>query len=84
MIYQPRNVYPSASAIDVGLDNTFSMEIQTNNYVSAYQLSIVDFSNNEIYNGSKVDLENFVYNGETLDIPIAANSANLSNGNNYK
>ena len=42
MIYQPRNVQPSGVSIDGLLDNTFTMEIQTNSYVSAYQLLIVD------------------------------------------
>ena len=67
MIYQPRNVQPSGVSIDGLLDNTFTMEIQTNSYVSAYQLLIVDFNNNEIYTGSKVTLSNYLYNGDILD-----------------
>ena len=84
MIYQPRNVQPSGVSIDGLLDNTFSMEIQTNSYVSAYQLLIVDFNNNEVYTGSKVTLSNYLYNGDILEIPVSASSVALSNGTNYK
>ena len=49
MIYQPRNVQPSGSSIDGNINNTFTMEVQTNSYISAYQLLIVDFNNNNIY-----------------------------------
>ena len=84
MIYQPRNVQPSGVSIDGLLDNTFTMEIQTNSYVSAYQLLIVDFNNNEIYTGSKTTLNNYAYNGDTLEIPVNASTVALSNGTNYK
>lgn len=84
MIYQPRNVQPSGVSIDGLLDNTFTMEIQTNSYVSAYQLLIVDFNNNEIYTGSKTTLTNYAYNGDTLEIPVNASTVALSNGTNYK
>lgn len=84
MIYQPRNVQPSGVSIDGLLDNTFTMEIQTNSYVSAYQLLIVDFNNNEIYTGSKTTLTNYAYNGDTLEIPVNASTVALSNGINYK
>ena len=84
MIYQPRNVQPSGVSIDGLLDNTFTMEIQTNSYVSAYQLLIVDFDNNEIYTGSKTTLANYAYNGDILEIPVKASTVALSNGANYK
>lgn len=84
MIYQPRNVQPSGVSIDGLLDNMFTMEIQTNSYVSAYQLLIVDFDNNEIYTGSKTTLTNYAYNGDTLEIPVNASTVALSNGTNYK
>lgn len=84
MIYQPRNVQPSGVSIDGLLDNTFTMEIQTNSYVSAYQLLIVDFDNNEIYTGSKTTLTNYAYNGDILEIPVNASTIALSNGTNYK
>jgi hypothetical protein len=84
MIYQPRNVQPSGVSIDGLLDNTFTMEIQTNSYVSAYQLLIVDFDNNEIYTGSKTTLTNYAYNGDILEIPVSASAVALSNGANYK
>jgi hypothetical protein len=71
-------------SIDGLLDNTFTMEIQTNSYVSAYQLLIVDFDNNEIYTGSKTTLTNYAYNGDTLEIPVNASTVALSNGTNYK
>ena len=84
MIYQPRNVQPSGVSIDGLLDNTFTMEIQTNSYVSAYQLLIVDFDNNEIYTSSKTTLTNYAYNGDILEIPVNASTVALSNGANYK
>lgn len=84
MVYQPRNVQPSGVSIDGLLDNTFTMEIQTNSYVSAYQLLIVDFDNNEIYTGSKTTLTNYAYNGDILEIPVSASAVALSNGTNYK
>ena len=84
MIYQPRNVQPSGVSIDGLLDNTFTMEIQTNSYVSAYQLLIVDFDNNEIYTGSKTTLTNYAYNGDILEIPVSASAVALSNGTDYK
>lgn len=84
MIYQPRNVQPSGVSIDGLLDNTFTMEIQTNSYVSAYQLLVVDFNNNTIYTGAKTTLANYAYNGDTLEIPVNASSVALSNGTNYK
>ena len=84
MIYQPRNVQPSSVSVDGSIDNTFSMEIQTNSYISAYQLLIVDFNNNEVYTGSKVTLSNYLYNGDILEIPVSASSVALSNGTNYK
>ena len=84
MIYQPRNVQPSGSSIDGNINNTFTMEVQTNSYVSAYQLLIVDFDNNNIYTGTKTTLAKNLYNGDTLSIPVNASSVKLSNGTNYK
>ena len=84
MIYQPRNVQPSGSSIDGGINNTFTMEVQTNSYVSAYQLLIVDFNNNNIYTGTKTTLTQNLYNGDILSIPVNASSVKLSNGTNYK
>lgn len=83
MIYQPRNVQPAGTSIDGSIDNTFSMEIQTNSYVSAYQLLISDFNNNNIYTGTKISVDN-KYNGDILSIPVEAQSVALSNGTNYK
>ena len=84
MIYQPRNVNPSNTSVDGSLDNTFSMEVQTNTYVSAYQLYILDFDNNQIYTGSKTNLTTNAYNGDVIDIPVDASTVALSNGTNYK
>ena len=84
MIYQPRNVNPSGISIDALLDNTFTMEIQTNNYVSAYQLLINDFDNNQIYVGEKTELSTFAYNGDTISIPVNTDDVTLSNGSDYK
>ena len=84
MIYQPRNVQPSGSSIDGNINNTFTMEVQTNSYISAYQLLIVDFNNNNIYTGTKTTLTQNLYNGDILSIPVNASSVQLSNGTNYK
>ena len=84
MIYQPRNVQPSGSSIDGSINNTFTMEIQTNSCISAYQLLIVDFNNNNIYTGTKTMLTQNLYNGDILSIPVVASSVKLSNGTNYK
>lgn len=84
MIYQPRNVQPSGSSVDGSINNTFTMEVQTNSYVSAYQLLIVDFNNNNIYTGTKTTLTQNLYNGDILSIPVNASSVKLSNGTNYK
>lgn len=84
MIYQPRNVQPQNVSIDGTLDNIFTMEIQTNTSVIAYQLFIVDFNNNEIYSGAKTSLAKSLYNGDILSIPVNAATVKLSNGTNYK
>ena len=84
MIYQPRNVQPSGTSIDGAIDNVFSMEVQTNSYVSAYQLLISDFNNNDIYTGAKISLSTNLYNGDKLSIPVNADTVMLSNGENYK
>ena len=83
MIYQPRNVQPSATSIDATQDNTFTMEAQTNTYINAYQLTIVDFDNNIIYNGDKTSLSTVAYNGDIISISVPS-SISLDNGTNYK
>ena len=83
MIYQPKNVTPYKTAIDVTYsDLNFSMELSTNNSITAYQLFILDWDNNERYNGLKTVLGTPLYNGDTLYIPIP--TSYLSNGNDYK
>lgn len=84
MIYQPRNAYPSGNCIDVSLNNSFSMEIQTNSYITDYQLYIYNFYNKSVYSGDKVTLETPCYNGDILTIPIDATTFNLNNGGDYK
>lgn len=84
MIYQPRNVQPQNVSIDGTLDNIFTMEVQTNTSIIAYQLFIVDFDNNEIYSGAKTSLSKELYNGDILSVPVNADVVKLSNGTNYK
>lgn len=84
MVYQPRNVQPQGTSIDVAKDNTFSLEVQTNSYVSAYQLFINDFDNNEIYSDAKTSLGKPLYNGDTLSIPVDTSIEHLKNGSDYK
>lgn len=84
MIYQPRNVQPSNTSVDGSKDNVFTMEAQTNYYISAYQLLISDFDNEDVYIGDKVELDTRAYNGDVISIPVEANTVMLSNGTNYK
>ena len=84
MIYQPRNVQPSNTAIDGSKDNVFTMEAQTNSYISAYQLLISDFDNEDVYIGDKIELDTRAYNGDVISIPVEADTVMLSNGTNYK
>lgn len=84
MIYQPRNVQPSNTSVDGSKDNVFTMEAQTNYYISAYQLLISDFDNEDVYIGDKVELNTKAYNGDVISIPVEANTVMLSNGTNYK
>ena len=84
MIYQPRNVYPSAVSIDGNVNNVFTMELQTNDVVSGYRLSILDFDNNEVYVGPKETLQEPLYNGDTLAMSVEAALVNMTNGANYK
>ena len=83
MIYQPRNVQPSYISIDATENNTFTMEINSNNYVDGYELTILNWDNTVAYQGNKVALDTPVYNGETLAIPVPS-SIGLENGYNYK
>ena len=83
MIYQPRNVKPSETSIDVTENNIFSLEVQTNNYISAYQLTISNFNNEDVYVGTK-QATKILYNGDTLSIPVNGNEVILENGLNYK
>lgn len=83
MIYQPRNVQPSYTSIDGTEENTFTMEINTNNYVNGYEMTILNWDNTVAYQGTKVTLDNPIYNGETLAIPVPS-SIGLQNGYNYK
>lgn len=85
MIYQPRNVTPTKKSVDIRvLNQHLTMEISTNSSVIAYQLFILDWNNNQRYNGSKVNLSTPLYNGDTLYIEIPAPSISyLENGNDY-
>ena len=83
MIYQPRNVQPSYISIDAKKDNIFTMELNTNNYVNGYELTILNWDNTVAYQGSKIILDKFIYNNETLTISVPS-SIGLVNGYNYK
>ena len=83
MIYQPRNVQPSYTSIDGTEENTFTMEINTNNYVNGYEMTILNWDNTVAYQGTKVTLDTPIYNGETLAITVPS-SIGLQNGYNYK
>lgn len=83
MIYQPRNVQPSYISIDATENNTFTMEINSNNYVNGYELTILNWDNTVAYQGDKTTIATPIYNGETLAIPVPS-SIGLINGYNYK
>lgn len=82
MIYQPRNVRPSNTSVDGTESNIFSMEVQTNSYIDAYQILIANFDNNIVYTGAKNTLSKKLYNGDVLSITLPANK--LENGSDYK
>ena len=87
MIYQPRNVNPAQKSIDGNvLNNYFSMEINTNDKVVGYELTILNWDNTVRYVQDKVNLSTPLYNGDTLSflIPSSALKANLENGFDYK
>ena len=83
MIYQPRNVNPAQKSIDGDvLNNYFSMEINTNDKVVGYELTILNWDNTVRYVQDKVNLSTPLYNGDTLSflIPSSFLKANLENG----
>ena len=83
MIYQPVNAWPTTKAIDITRDNTFTVEMNTSGSVTAYQLTILDWDNNVLYEGEKVILDEPLYNGDFLYLnPVLKET--LSNGNDYK
>ena len=87
MIYQPRNVNPAQKSIDGDvLNNYFSMEINTNDKVVGYELTILNWDNTVRYVQDKVNLSTPLYNGDTLSflIPSSFLKANLENGFDYK
>ena len=87
MIYQPRNVNPAQKSIDGDvLNNYFSMEINTNDKVVGYELTILNWDNTVRYVQDKVNLSTPLYNGDTLSflIPSSSLKANLENGFDYK
>ena len=83
MIYQPRNVQPSYISIDGTENNIFTMEVNTNNYIDAYELTILNWDNTVAYQGDKVTTDSPIYNGETLVMGVPS-SIGLQNGYNYK
>lgn len=82
MIFQPINVWPSTRAIDALRDNTFSVEINTSGSVIAYQLTILDWDNNLVFQGERIELEEPLFNGDVLY--FNPNLSSLINGNDYK
>lgn len=82
MIYQPRSIQPTWKSIDATLNGRISMVVNTNNYVTAYRLTIYNMDNTIVYQGSKENFLDPVYNGEICFIDIPTSS--LSNGNDYK
>lgn len=87
MIYQPRNVNPAQKSVDGNvLNNYFSMEINTNDKVVGYELTILNWDNTVRYVQDKVNLSTPLYNGDTLSflIPSSSLEANLENGLDYK
>lgn len=83
MIYQPKNAQPSYLSIDGTEDNLFTMEVNTNNLINGYKLTILNWDNSVFYSGSKVTLTDYVYNGDILIINVPS-TIGLNNGLNYK
>ena len=83
MVFQPRNTQPSSMSVDGSLDNVFTMEVNTNTYISDYALTILNFDNTSLYSGTKTSLSTDLYNGDVLNIPVS-HTIGLLNGKNYK
>jgi len=84
-LFYPLAVYPqSGDVIDPTEEVTFKWQVQGTSSCVAYQLLIYDINNTAIYAGSKTTLPTPLYNGEILEIKIAANGTNCVVGNGYK
>lgn len=64
---------PDSYAIDMSKDQVFSCQVQ-GSLIDAYDLIIKDLSNNTLYDSTKVTLNPVLYDKDTLNITIPANS----------
>lgn len=74
MITKPMSVYPNNNTIDGTIDNTFQMEIKTSgDTVVYYQIQILNATTGaSLFTGTKTATTK--YNGDFLNIPVAAGS----------
>lgn len=72
-IYRSIYCLPDSYAIDMSLDQIFSCRVQGSS-IDAYRLIIKDLSNVTKYDSTKITLSTVLYNDETLNITVPANS----------
>ena len=83
MIYQPRSIQPTYKSIDANSVEEISLVMNTSDKVTAYQLTVYDWDNNIIHQGSKENFAVPLYNGDTGFIELGRNIG-LQNGKDYK
>ena len=83
MIYQPRSIQPTYKSIDANGIEEISLVMNTSDKVTAYRLTVFDWDNNLIYQGSKKNFAVPLYNGDTGFIELSSDIG-LQNGKDYK
>ena len=74
----------SNEVIDPTIENTFKYKVQGTSACTAYKEMIYDIDNHAVYTGTKTTLATPLYNGEQLNITLAANATNCVVSNPYK
>ena len=83
VIYQPRSIQPTYKSIDANSVEEISLVMNTSDKVTAYQLTVYDWDNNIVHQGSKENFAVPLYNGDTGFIELGRNIG-LQNGKDYK
>ena len=72
-IYQSVYLTPDSIAIDMTKDQVFSCQVQGSS-VDSYQLIIKDLANTVLYDSTKISLSSVLYDKDTLNITVLANT----------